>query len=164
MGRTPSGEYDGTVHLTSPAFDHGAPIPAIYTCDGGDRRPPLAWTDPPDGTQTFALTMIDPDVPPQIRPDGRWVHWLTWNLPADCRALPEDAPVPGEEGVGTSGDIGYHGPCPPDREHRYFFTLYALDAPLVLPPGADEAALRAAMEPHILDRTELMGRYNRIRI
>lgn len=43
---------------------------------------------------------------------------------------------------------GYGGPWPPDRPHRYVFTLYALKAErLVLPPGADLSAFAAAVLP-----------------
>ena len=75
------------IAITSPAFEPGAEIPAKYTCSGEDSSPPLEWAAPPEGTQSFALIMDDPDAPIRI-----WVHWLVYNLPpirAACRrALP----------------------------------------------------------------------------
>ena len=58
-----------TLQLTTPAFTPGADIPTQYTCDGSDMSPALSWTTPPDGTQSFALILDDPDAP-----GGTWVH------------------------------------------------------------------------------------------
>lgn len=65
------------MELKSPSFQHGEMIPAKYTCDGSDISPPLTWTDPPAGTESFALISDDPDAPV-----GTWVHWVIWNIPA----------------------------------------------------------------------------------
>lgn len=55
--------------LRSPAFGPGGEIPFKYTGDGADLSPPLRWTDPPEGTKSFALTVDDCD-----DPTGVWVH------------------------------------------------------------------------------------------
>jgi Raf kinase inhibitor-like YbhB/YbcL family protein len=149
--------------LRSEAFEAGQPIPVRYTCDGEDLSPPLAWAEPPAGTQSLALIADDPDAPV-----GTWVHWVAFNLPAGTRALPEGVPAAealpggGLQGSNSWKRLGYGGPCPPGRsEHRYFFRLYALDATLDLEPGADSRALRDAMDGHVLGQGELMGRYGR---
>ncbi|HVS59763.1 MAG TPA: hypothetical protein VHE82_03605, partial [Gemmatimonadaceae bacterium] len=49
--------------LSSPAFAPNGPIPSKYTCEGADISPPLEWSDPPDGTRSFALIVDDPDAP-----------------------------------------------------------------------------------------------------
>ena len=67
----------------------------------------------------------------------------------------------GTPGVGTAGNADYFGPCPPDREHRYFFKLYALDTLLDIQKKATKQQVEKAMEGHILAETELMGRYER---
>ena len=64
-------------------------------------------------------------------------------------------------GKNTRGDLAYGGPCPPDREHRYFFKLYALDSMLDLKAGVIKKEVEKAMEGHIIDQTELIGLYNR---
>jgi Raf kinase inhibitor-like YbhB/YbcL family protein len=148
--------------LTSTAFGAGDPIPRKYTCDGEDTSPPLQWSDPPQGTQSFAVIADDPDAPM-----GTWVHWVLYNLPASIRALPEgvplDANLPDGSRHGQNGwrRLGYGGPCPPGGTHRYFFKLYALDVQLDLAAGASKEELLQAMEGHILATTETMGLYTR---
>ncbi len=146
--------------LTSPAFANGNAIPAQYTCDGDDTSPALEWVKPPEGTQSFALIMDDPDAPV-----GTWVHWVLYNIPADARELAETFPSDAElsdgsrSGKNSWSKSGYGGPCPPNSTHRYYFKLYALDTQLDLAAGATKAQLLKAMEGHILAQTELMGTY-----
>lgn len=148
--------------LTSSAFIDGQAIPSLYTCEGRDTSPPLAWIDPPMGTASFALIGDDPDAP------GRtWVHWVIYNLPPAARELPEAFPTDEELVDGTRqgrtdfGRTGYGGPCPPSGTHRYFFKLYALDAMLPLGPGASKPQVEAAMKGHVLGQAQLMGTYRR---
>lgn len=147
--------------ITSDAFVHEAAIPVKYTCDGDNISPPLAWTAPLEGTQSFALIADDPDAP-----GGTWVHWVVYNLPADMRGLPEavagDGDLPGGvHGKNSWPRAEYGGPCPPNGTHRYFFTLYAVDTSLALEPGASKADVLAALQGHILAETTLMGTYKR---
>lgn len=147
--------------LSSPSFSSGGSIPRRFTCDGEDVSPPFVWTDPPTGTQSFALIFDDPDDP------SGWVHWVLYDLPAPTRALEETtrpSPRPKEGGIhgmNSWGRSDYGGPCPPSGTHRYFFRLYALDTSLGLSPGATADQLRKAMEGHILGLAELMGTYRR---
>jgi len=151
-----------TLQLTSPAFTQGNPIPAIYTCSGRNISPPLAWSDPPAGTQGFALIVDDPDAP-----GGTWTHWLIYNLSSTAIGLREGLQPLERFGDGSLsgknswGKIGYGGPCPPSGTHRYFFKLYALDRLLSIPSGANAAQLVQAMEGHILGTAELMGTYRK---
>jgi hypothetical protein len=151
------------MNLSSPAFQHGGKIPSKHTCDGPNISPPLKIEGVPEGTKSLVLIMDDPDVPKSIRPDGMWDHWVVFNIPPDLKEIPEGKEPPGVPGVGTGGNTTYFGPCPPDREHRYFFKLYALDKTLDLPPKATKAQVEKAMEGHILAKAELMGRYERVR-
>ena len=155
-------EEDMGLTLTSTAFDEGGAIPSKYSCDGDDISPPLAWTDPPPRTQSFALILDDPDAP-----GGIWVHWVLFNIPATARALSEAIPPDtiladgSVHGTSNFNSLGYGGPCPPGGTHRYFFKLYALDAVLDLEAGANKADLEAAMQSHTLALAELMGTYGR---
>ena len=148
------------MQLTSSAFVHKGLIPSKYTCDGENVSPELLITTIPEGTKTLALIMEDPDVPKTIRKDGMWDHWIVWNIPQNATTLTEGI-IPGVEGTNTGGELGYMGPCPPGKEHRYYFTLYALDIMLNLPEGSTKQKLLEAMKGHILTKTTLMGRYVR---
>lgn len=151
--------------LTSPAFGAGETIPSIYTGDGMDLSPPLAWTAPPAGTKSLVLIVDDPDAP-----GGAWVHWVLAGIPPGPGKLSEGVEStahPAGLGGAVSGTndfdrLGYGGPEPPRGSvHRYFFKLYALDTTLELPSGASKAAVEKAMKGHVLAQAELMGRYQR---
>ncbi len=141
--------------LTSNAFANEARIPTKYTCDGEDVSPPLAISGVPAGTQTLALVVDDPDAP-----SGTWDHWVACDIPV-TEAIAEGVTTLGTAGRNSWGRSGYGGPCPPSGTHRYYFTVYALDASLGLEPGADKAALLDAMQGHVLAEATLLGRYSR---
>jgi len=147
------------MELKSGAFKHGEPIPRLYTCQGSDINPPLDIAQVPQEAKSLVLIMDDPDVPPFVRQDRMWVHWVVYNIPHETRTIPENSKPPGILGRGTDGKLHYQGPCPPDREHRYFFKLYVLSTMLPLKPGATKEEVEAAMQPHILAQTELIGLY-----
>lgn len=149
------------MQITSPAFEHEGFIPPEYTCDGEDRNPPLEFLGVPDGAVSFVLFMEDPDVSKDIREDGLWDHWIVFNIPGSVRKIDDGEEPEGQYGEVTSTELGYHGPCPPDREHRYYFYLYALNAMLDLPDGATKKEITDAMRGHVLDEATLMGRYER---
>jgi len=143
--------------ITSTAFENNASIPQKYTCDGEDVSLPFTIADVPEGTQSLALVSDDPD-----SPSGTWLHWTLWNIDPATTALAEGViPEGAVEGTQSFGDIGYGGPCPSSGTHRYFFKLFALDTILDLPRGATLDELNKAMDGHILEKAELMGRYKR---
>jgi Raf kinase inhibitor-like YbhB/YbcL family protein len=151
--------------LSSPAFKEGAAIPGKHTCDGADVSPSLGWSSAPPGAAAFALIADDPDAPA-----GTWVHWVLYDLPGTLAQLPEnvdksDAPAGlggARQGRNDSRRVGYAGPCPPPGPaHRYFFKLYALDAPLKLKAGATKRDVETAMQGHVLGTAQLMGTYAR---
>ena len=152
-----------SMELTSSAFKENEKIPQQYTCEGKDFSPPLQWTEPPAGIQSFVLINDDPDAPM-----GTWVHWVVWNIPPQTRELHEGFPkedkLPSgiQQGMTDFGRVGYGGPCPPaGKPHRYFFKLYALDAVLTLPTRAAKKDVEKAMQGHILAQAELIGLYQR---
>ena len=153
-----------TFSLSSSAFTQNASIPSQYTCDGLQASPPLSISGTPEGAASLALIMEDPDVPKQLKPDGVFLHWVVFNIPASVTELVEGASV-GVQGKNGAGKNGYAGPCPPPQyepsEHRYIFTLYALDANLSLEAGATKDAVVQAMEEHIVAQTQLIGKYKR---
>jgi len=157
------------IEVTSTAFQPGKPIPQKYTGDGEDLSPPLAWSNLPEGTEELALICDDPDAPTK----EPWVHWVIYKIPASTTGVPEgvakDAglkqPAGALQGANSwpSGQtVGYRGPAPPrGKPHRYFFKLYALDAPLKLEPNLDKKRLLKAIEGHVLAQGQLMGTYQR---
>lgn len=147
--------------IESSAFKEGQAIPLNYTCDGEDKIPPLTFADIPSEAKSLALIMDDPDVPTSVRPDGVWDHWIAWNIPPTTAQITEGEEPSGVIGNNTGEKSGYMGPCPPDKEHRYFFKLYALDTMLDLDQGTSKQELEKTMEGHILAQAQLMGRYNR---
>jgi Raf kinase inhibitor-like YbhB/YbcL family protein len=151
------------IRLTSPAFAYGKEIPDDYTCSGKNVSPPLAWTNVPANTQSFAITVDDPDAP-----SGIWVHWLLYNLPPEIRSLDVNTPLDkildngARQGSNDYGIVGYSGPCPPlGKPHRYVISIYALDTMLDLRPAALRRMLIAAIDGHILADGELMGVFRR---
>jgi Raf kinase inhibitor-like YbhB/YbcL family protein len=140
--------------LSSAAFLDGEHIPDKYTCDGENISPQLQIGNIPEGTQSLALIVEDPDAP-----NGTWTHWLLWDMPVLHTIMEGEAP--GTQGKNDFGKNNYGGPCPPNGTHRYYFRLYALSQKLNLPEGASKEELLQAIEPVKLAKAELMGKYNR---
>jgi len=140
--------------LTTEAFEDGGPIPERHTCDGDDVSPPLAWEGVPEGTVSLALIVADPDA------DG-WAHWVVFDIDPTLAGLPEGASGTGagfREGTNEFPQLGWAGPCPPEgTEHSYGFGLFALDTMLELEGEPTAADVRAAMDGHVLARTDLTG-------
>jgi Raf kinase inhibitor-like YbhB/YbcL family protein len=154
---------EGKFQLTSSSFAADSALPAKYTCGGADTSPALAWSEPPAGTQSFALVVDDPDTPKKTV-----IHWLLYDLPPATRALPEGVPTKAKlsdgsrQGKNDHGKVGYSGPCPPaGAAHHYFFKLYALDYRTGLKPKAKDADLERAIKGHILAQSELIARFQR---
>ena len=152
--------------ITSPAFTDGEEIPARYTCQGDDLSPPLAWSGVPESARSLVLIIDDPDAPDPNAPRMTWVHWVLFNLPPGTAGLteglvPQSLPPGTGQGTNSWNRTGYGGPCPPIGRHRYFHKLYALDTVLELPGKPTGKALEAAMHPHVIDRAELVGTYQK---
>ncbi len=153
--------------LTSNAFPDEGKIPQKYVMPGAGGQNvsvPLAWAGPPAGTQSFALSMVDPH--PVAR---NWVHWLVVNIPAGATALEEGAsgrkmPAGAVELKNSWGKAGYGGPQPPPGtgDHPYVFTLYALKVPkLDLKPDAGLAGFNQALAGKVLASAKWTGHYGR---
>jgi len=96
---------------------------------GGNISPHLAWSDVPEGTQSFVLMVFDPDAPT----GSGWWHWVVSNIPASVTELPTGAsgtaamPAGAMESRTDYGVAGYGGAAPPPGPpHRYIFTVYAM--------------------------------------
>jgi Raf kinase inhibitor-like YbhB/YbcL family protein len=146
----------GSLRITSPSFEQNAVIPAEFTCDGEGQSPELRFSGAPAAAKSLVLIVVDPDVPGVIKADGRYLHWAVWDLSPRRTGL-----VQGQiaRGVNENGAGGYIPPCPPNGEHRYVFQLFAIDSALGEARFRRETDLRRAMEGHVLDQAELVGRY-----
>jgi Raf kinase inhibitor-like YbhB/YbcL family protein len=156
--------------LTSPAFEDNG---TLDVKDGGDRKdspncvgqnvsPPFAWSNPPDGTKSFALLMFDPE---GRAPQGV-SHMVTYGIPASVTGFAEgELGQPSDKFVGGKSTMNmsvYAGPCPPPNVdwHHYTFTLVATDLdPKALPPGLTREELTTALKDHVKGAAGLIGRF-----
>lgn len=145
-----------TFSLQTNAFRNLGIIPSLYSCDGRDISPALSWQNVPAKTKTLAFILSDPDAPA-----GEFYHWLFYNMPPTTTNLPEGVDqLPSGTLLGSNswGKQQYNGPCPPKgTQHRYVFTLYALDTVLMLEPGANAQALQSAMRNHVIGTAVMTG-------
>lgn len=158
--------------MIAPDIPQGGIIPDRFT-ERNKRSPALEWEGVPDGTQSFALAIIDPDLPAAFNFPRSFAHWLVYNIPADARGLQEGASMSAAMPSGSqelNSDFvtfkipgfgrGYGGPWPPDRAHRYVFTLYALKTRSIdLNPDADLPAFAQAVLPVAIDQTSFTAIY-----
>jgi Raf kinase inhibitor-like YbhB/YbcL family protein len=158
-----------TFLLSSPDFEDGAKLPqsarsGIAGAGGDDRSPGLNWEGAPSGTKSYAVTLYDPDAPT----GSGWWHWAVYNIPASVTSLSPDAGNP-DAGLLPPGAITlpneirlerYLGAAPPagHGEHRYFFTVSALDvATLDIDAGSTPALLGFTLFSHVIARAQLVG-------
>lgn len=156
--------------ISSPAIRQGEPIASQYTAGGANISPPLTFANVPADARELVLIVDDPDAPNPDAPRMVWDHWLLYGIPATQTSLPEGLsaqrkkvhPAGMIEGRNSWGNGGYEGPDPPaGKPHRYFFKLYALNAPLAPKAGLDKKALLKAMEGKVIAQAELIGTFGR---
>lgn len=156
--------------LTSTDIAEGAPLAERHVfngfgCEGGNVSPALAWSGAPDNTQSFAVTVYDPDAPT----GSGWWHWMAYDIPASVTALERGAgsedglPEGAAHGPNDYGSVGFGGACPPPGEmHRYQFRVFALDVPaLELPAGASSALTGFMINAHTLESAAITATYTR---
>src|SRR3989344_1638301 len=134
------------MQILSSAFKENDFIPSKYTCDGNDVSPPLEFINVPKEAKSLALIMDDPDAPM-----GTFVHWVVWNILSSTKKISEGEELTFPQGKTDFGKLGYGGPCPPSKIHRYFFKLYALNTILNIRPGSTKQELEKAMKGHIIE-------------
>lgn len=157
--RAPDAPSHGTtLHVSSESLREGSSIDKrhVFTgCGGKNESPQLSWSGAPSETKSYAITCFDPDAPTG---SGYW-HWLAFDIPASVTALASgegnsDSPARGKSARNDYGLTAYGGPCPPkgDGEHRYRFTVYALDVESIKGASKDTsgASLTFMMRGHVL--------------
>jgi Raf kinase inhibitor-like YbhB/YbcL family protein len=134
---------------------------------GEDRSPALSWSGAPEGTQSFAITVFDPDAPTG---SGFW-HWAVCDIPASVTSLSAGAGTPGSPELpagavtlrNDAGIAGFLGAAPPaGRTHRYVFTVWAVGAEsLGLGPDASPAFLGFNLFGTGIGRASITAIYHR---
>ena len=156
--------------LSTTSFEDGGIIPLRYTAasPAAPVTPHLTWDYVPDGTVSFALIVVDPEV--LINKTVRVMpHWMIFNIPGTARELPEGIPAVAQlpdgaiQLVSQNNKVGYTGmgAYAPGPYHHYTFQLFALDTKLNLGPDATQADLENAMNGHILMKAVIVGRFHR---
>src|SRR6201987_1873421 len=154
--------------LASTDVKSGSPMSMaqVYTaCKGQNISPALSWSGEPPGTQSFALTIYDPDA----RAGAGWWHWTVFNIPATVHALAagagnqgsRDLPAGAGQGRNDFGVSQYSGPCPPigEHAHHYEITVHAIKvARLPLDNTASGAGGSAALRSNTLAMAKIVGR------
>lgn len=141
---------------------------AGFGCTGKNISPALQWSAAPEGTQSFAVTVYDPDAPT----GAGWWHWLIFNIPANVTRLEADAgnvqkklaPPGSVQSLTSYGAPGFGGACPPpgDKPHRYIFTVFALDVPKIdLDEKTTPAIVGYMVNQHAIGKASLIAYYGR---
>ena len=139
-----------------------------FGCSGDNVSPDLRWSPGPEGTQSYAVTVYDPDAPT----GSGWWHWLVYNLPKDTLSLPTNAgavegtglPAGAVQGRTDFGSAGFGGACPPPGHgpHRYIFTVFALKtARIDLPADASGALVGYMLNANMLEKASFTATYER---
>lgn len=141
--------------IISPDFKEGDEIPKKFGYKFDNKEPEIDFENIPDGTQTLALIMDDPDAMEAV---GKiWVHWLVFDS-IDHPTKFSNRNLR-KEGKTDFDEIGYGGPAPPNGRHTYIFKAYALDTKLDLEEGYSKKDLEQAMNGHILAEAKLTGTF-----
>ncbi|NIF24764.1 YbhB/YbcL family Raf kinase inhibitor-like protein [Pantoea sp. Tr-811] len=129
-------------------------------CSGLDISPALHWTGAPPSTQSYAITVYDPDAPT----GSGWWHWTLVNIPKNINALPKDAgnrdgsklPSGAVQGRTDFGSPGFGGACPPHGTHRYSFKVWALDVEKIpIDNNSSGALVGGLLNAHSIGTAEL---------
>lgn len=152
-----------SMQVRSPSFDAHQRIPPRHTGEGDDVSPAIRWTDPPEGSEAFAIICHDPDAPLCKPGSYGFVHWVLYNVPGSVTEIPDGGGAEYTEGKTDFGGTGYGGPMPPEGHgpHHYFFWVLALDRALDLEPGLTMEKLLEHAEPHVIGMNRLVGTYER---
>ena len=144
-----------------------------FDCHGQNVSPALNWSNPPEGTKSFALMAHDPDAP--TGGAGIW-HWVVVNIPATAHSIEEGAGTADgtklpkgsrqitNDYAGITNSPGWGGPCPPKGHgsHHYNFTIYALKVErLDLPANVTSSQAGFFVNLNALDKAKLTMTYGR---
>ena len=139
-----------------------------FGCQGQNISPQLLWKNAPQNTQSYALTLYDPDAPT----GSGWWHWLIFNIDKNNDELKSNAgnialnlaPKNSIQSITDFGKAGFGGACPPkgDKPHQYIFTIYALNVPKIdLSAQTNPAKVGFYLNRHTLAKASIIAYYGR---
>jgi len=160
----------GAFTLTSSDFKDGERLPQKFAgnrkgnanCVGENISPELSWSNPPEGTKSFALMMFDPEG----RPPGGVSHFVVYDIPASVSSFAQGELSKASDkfvsGIGTAKEQNYTGPCTPaGAPHHYTFTLIATDLdPKALKEGLTREEVIKELDGHAKSATGLIGTFS----
>jgi Raf kinase inhibitor-like YbhB/YbcL family protein len=161
--------HAASLTLSSSTISEGAVMGADqvfegFGCTGGNMSPDLTWANAPEGTESFVVTVYDPDAPT----GSGWWHWSVFNIPADVTSLAAgmtaDVGLPdgAVELVNDYGATGFGGACPPAGEmHRYQFTVHALPVMLDFDASVSNALLGFMTQSQAIASSKITAVYHR---
>jgi phosphatidylethanolamine-binding protein (PEBP) family uncharacterized protein len=122
---------------------------------GPNMSPAMSWTNPPAGTMSFAVSLLDLS-------NGN-EHWVLWNLPANTTMLAEDVPDDMMNQASIGSGNAYFGPG--SNCNVYEFTVYALAMAMFSPdnatdPGDVFTELNELGSSALLGKASVRGRQN----
>lgn len=133
---------------------------------------PIKIENAPEGTKTFAVFLEDKDAIPVA--GYSWIHWVAANikiseLEENASLLRKDefvqgrnswsASLLGKDALSVEESSMYGGMAPPNDEHTYELTVYALSKELDLKNGFYANELFHKMEGKILGQSTIKGTY-----
>ena len=141
-------------------------VSGIFGAGGEDISPQLSWRGFPEATQSFVVTVYDPDAPTA---SGFW-HWAVVDIPANVTELPRgvgnasgsDLPKGAFQLRNDAGIACYLGAAPPSGhgKHHYYIVVHAVDvASLGLDKDATPALLGFNLFSHTLGRGMIVPWY-----
>ncbi|MEG2802666.1 YbhB/YbcL family Raf kinase inhibitor-like protein [Stenotrophomonas sp.] len=167
------------MRLTSHSLHNGQPIAAEFAAGDANgfapnRNPHLAWSEVPEGTRSFALLCVDPDVPtvaatvgrhdcsiPRDQPRADFVHWALADIPASVQAIEAGSC---SEGFTVKGKTAPAGPAGSRQGLNDFTGWFAGNADMAgqylgydgpYPPFNDERVHRYFFRVFALDVAQL---------
>lgn len=135
--------HNAWLNLTSPLFQHGGVLPALYRSDRLNINPSLHISALPVSTKSLAVFLLDTDAPICAR-----IHWICWDLPPTTQIQVNERR--GVTGVNDFQLKQYIGPCVNNNSHKYLFVMFALSKLLSLPDSTSAFQVERIMEPYIL--------------
>jgi Raf kinase inhibitor-like YbhB/YbcL family protein len=171
LSAVPLAQAADVLTLTSPAIQDNGTLATKNACSDKQRSPncvgenispPLAWSNVPDGTKSFALLLFDPEG----RAPAGVSHMVVYGIPVDVKGFAEgELSKPSDKFVGGKSTMNlgtYTGPgTPPNTDwHHYTWTLIATDLdPKALQPGMTREELAAALKDHLKGSAGLVTRF-----